>query len=349
MPGLRQIPAHRTTPRLSIRECSANRSALALSMQSQHKLLRSHIDPAGIHLEHPNLLRLRCPLRLPDPVTVSCRPCKFRLKRPQILFSIAEEGGGPIYVQAHGLRGGRPPRRSWLACLMLEVQGGWEGGGRLPADGGKRVRVQAPPASRRSQPHVVAGGASPSPTIEERDGDPTLQEQNDPTDRMPRLMPKRTDIHSILVIGSGPIVIGQACEFDYSGTQAVRALKREGYRVVLVNSNPATIMTDPELADATYVEPLTPEYLEKIVEKERPDALLPTVGGQTGLNLALALAERGILDKWSVKLIGANERAMRLAEDRELFKEAMLEIGAEVPRSGRARSFAEAESIVRGG
>ena len=164
---------------------------------------------------------------------------------------------------------------------------------------------------------------------------------------MPRLMPKRTDIHSILVIGSGTIVIGQACEFDYSGTQAVRALKREGYRVVLVNSNPATIMTDPELADATYVEPLTPEYLEKIVEKERPDALLPTVGGQTGLNLALALAERGILDKWSVKLIGANERAMRLAEDRELFKEAMLEIGAEVPRSGRARSFAEAESIVR--
>jgi carbamoyl-phosphate synthase large subunit len=164
---------------------------------------------------------------------------------------------------------------------------------------------------------------------------------------MPRLMPKRTDIHSILVIGSGPIVIGQACEFDYSGTQAVRALKREGYRVVLVNSNPATIMTDPELADATYVEPLTPEFLEMIVEKERPDALLPTVGGQTGLNLALALAERGILDKWSVKLIGASERAMRLAEDRELFKEAMLEIGAEVPRSGRARSLAEAEAIVR--
>ena len=165
--------------------------------------------------------------------------------------------------------------------------------------------------------------------------------------RMRRLMPKRTDIHSILVIGSGPIVIGQACEFDYSGTQAVRALRSEGYRVVLVNSNPATIMTDPELADATYVEPLTPEFLAKIVEKERPDALLPTVGGQTALNLALALAERGILDKWSVKLIGANEQAMRLAEDRELFKEAMLEIGAEVPRSGRARSLEEAEAIVR--
>ena len=149
------------------------------------------------------------------------------------------------------------------------------------------------------------------------------------------------------MIGSGPIVIGQACEFDYSGTQAVRALKREGFRVVLVNSNPATIMTDPELADATYVEPLTPEFLEKIIEKERPDALLPTVGGQTGLNLALALADRGILDKWSVRLIGANERAMRLAEDRELFKEAMLEIGAEVPRSGRARSLEEAQDIVR--
>ena len=159
-------------------------------------------------------------------------------------------------------------------------------------------------------------------------------------------MPRRNDIESILVIGSGPIVIGQACEFDYSGTQAVRALKREGFRVVLVNSNPATIMTDPELADATYVEPLTPEFLEKIIEKERPDALLPTVGGQTGLNLALALADRGILDKWSVQLIGASERAMRLAEDRELFKEAMLEIGAEVPRSGRARSLEEAQAIV---
>jgi carbamoyl-phosphate synthase large subunit len=159
-------------------------------------------------------------------------------------------------------------------------------------------------------------------------------------------MPKRTDIRSILVIGSGPIVIGQACEFDYSGTQAVRALRREGYRVILVNSNPATIMTDPELADATYVEPLTPEYLTRIVEKERPDAILPTVGGQTGLNLALALAERGVLDKWSVKLIGASEKAMRLAEDRELFKKAMLEIGADVPRSGRARSLPEAERIV---
>ncbi len=159
-------------------------------------------------------------------------------------------------------------------------------------------------------------------------------------------MPRRTDIHSILVIGSGPIVIGQACEFDYSGSQAVRALKREGYRVVLVNSNPATIMTDPELADATYVEPLTPEFLERIVEKERPDAILPTVGGQTALNLALDLADRGILERRNVRLIGANEQAVRLAEDRELFKKAMLEIGAEVPRSGTARTIAEAEQIA---
>src|SRR5215475_3367333 len=120
-------------------------------------------------------------------------------------------------------------------------------------------------------------------------------------------VPKREDIRSILVIGSGPIVIGQACEFDYSGTQAVRALRREGYRVILVNSNPATIMTDPELADATYVEPLTPEFLERILEKERPGAILPTVGGQTALNLALALAERGVLERRNVQLIGANE------------------------------------------
>ena len=158
-------------------------------------------------------------------------------------------------------------------------------------------------------------------------------------------MPKRTDISTILVIGSGPIVIGQACEFDYSGTQAVRALRREGYRVVLVNSNPATIMTDPELADATYVEPLTPAFLERIIERERPDALLPTVGGQTGLNLSLALADSGILDKWSVQLIGASREAVRVAEDRELFKQAMIEIGAEVPRSERARSLEDSERI----
>ena len=160
-------------------------------------------------------------------------------------------------------------------------------------------------------------------------------------------MPKRTDIQKILVIGSGPIVIGQACEFDYSGTQAIRALRREGYRVVLVNSNPATIMTDPELADATYVEPLTLPFLERIIEKERPDALLPTVGGQTGLNLSLALADAGILDKWSVQLIGASRQAVRVAEDRDLFKQAMLEIGAEVPRSERARNLEDADRIAR--
>jgi carbamoyl-phosphate synthase large subunit len=158
---------------------------------------------------------------------------------------------------------------------------------------------------------------------------------------------KRDDIRSILVIGSGPIVIGQACEFDYSGTQAVRALRREGYRVVLVNSNPATIMTDPEIADATYVEPLTVDFLERIVERERPDAILPTVGGQTAINLALALAEKGVLEKRNVRLIGANERAMRLAEDRDLFKRAMLEIGAEVPRSERIRSLPEAEAALK--
>ncbi len=159
-------------------------------------------------------------------------------------------------------------------------------------------------------------------------------------------MPKRTDIHSILIIGSGPIVIGQACEFDYSGTQAVKALKREGYRIVLVNSNPATIMTDPGLADATYVEPLTPEILEKIIEKERPDALLPTVGGQTGLNLGVALAESGVLDRYGVQLIGASLQAMQLAEDRLLFKETMLAAGLDVPRSGLAHSLEEAKAIV---
>ncbi len=158
-------------------------------------------------------------------------------------------------------------------------------------------------------------------------------------------MPKRTDISSILIIGSGPIVIGQACEFDYSGAQACKALKAEGYRVVLVNSNPATIMTDPEMADATYVEPLTVELLEKIIAEERPDALLPTVGGQTGLNLAVALAEQGILERHGIELIGANLRAMRVAEDRDLFKRAMSEAGLESPRSRIAHSLEEAREI----
>ena len=159
-------------------------------------------------------------------------------------------------------------------------------------------------------------------------------------------MPKRTDIHTILVIGSGPIVIGQGCEFDYSGTQAIKALRREGYRVVLVNSNPATIMTDPELADATYVEPLTPEILEQIIVHERPDALLPTVDGQTGLNLAVELAARGVLARYGVQLIGASLNAVHLAEDRLLFKEAMQRAGLDVPRSGLAGSIEEALEIA---
>jgi len=159
-------------------------------------------------------------------------------------------------------------------------------------------------------------------------------------------MPKRTDIKKILLIGSGPIVIGQACEFDYSGTQACKALKEEGYKVVLINSNPATIMTDPEIADRTYVEPITPEIVEKIIEKERPDALLPTIGGQTGLNTAVALAENGVLDKYGVELIGAKLPAIKKAEDRELFKDAMKRIGLEVPESYYVHSKAEAMRAV---
>jgi carbamoyl-phosphate synthase large subunit len=159
-------------------------------------------------------------------------------------------------------------------------------------------------------------------------------------------MPKRTDIESILIIGSGPIVIGQACEFDYSGTQACKALKDEGYRIILVNSNPATIMTDPEFADRTYIEPLTPETLERIIEREKPDAILPTVGGQTGINLAMALYENGALARHNVELIGANAEAIKTAEDRQLFKEKMVEIGVEVPRSTYAATVEHAESFA---
>ena len=140
-------------------------------------------------------------------------------------------------------------------------------------------------------------------------------------------MPKRTDIQSVLIIGAGPIVIGQACEFDYSGTQATRALKEEGYRVILVNSNPATIMTDPDLADATYIEPITGEYVTEIIKKEKPDAILPTVGGQTGLNLSMDLSKEGVLDKFNVQLIGAQVDAIDKAEDRERFKKAMDAVG----------------------
>src|SRR2546429_980932 len=159
-------------------------------------------------------------------------------------------------------------------------------------------------------------------------------------------MPKRTDIHSVLIIGAGPIIIGQACEFDYSGTQACKALKEEGYRVVLVNSNPATIMTDPEFADRTYIEPITPEVIEAIMEREKPDAILPTLGGQTALNAAMELNRNGALARHGVKLIGANAQAIAKGEDRQLFKEAMLRIGLEVPRSGVARSLGEVDRIV---
>jgi carbamoyl-phosphate synthase large subunit len=159
-------------------------------------------------------------------------------------------------------------------------------------------------------------------------------------------MPKRTDISTILVIGAGPIIIGQACEFDYSGTQAIKALKEEGYRVVLVNSNPATIMTDPDMADATYVEPITPEVVERIIEKEKPDALLPTMGGQTALNCALDLFEAGILDKHGVQMIGANADAIDKAENRQRFREAMDKIGLESAISGVAHSMDEAYTVL---
>src|SRR6266851_2525140 len=160
-------------------------------------------------------------------------------------------------------------------------------------------------------------------------------------------MPKRNDIHKILIIGSGPIVIGQACEFDYSGTQACKALRQEGYKVVLVNSNPATIMTDPETADVTYIEPLTVESVSAIIRRERPDALLPTVGGQTALNLAIDLADAGVLEECGVEMIGAKREAIKVAEDRLLFKQAMDEAGLQMPRGGFAKSWAEAESVVK--
>jgi len=159
-------------------------------------------------------------------------------------------------------------------------------------------------------------------------------------------MPKRTDIKKILIIGAGPIVIGQACEFDYSGSQACKALREEGYKVILLNSNPATIMTDPEMADRTYIEPITVEVLEKILEAERPDAILPTLGGQTALNLAVDAANLGVLDKYGVELIGAKLPAIKKAEDRALFKEAMERIGLDLPKSGYAHSTAEALRIV---
>src|SRR6202171_6560370 len=159
-------------------------------------------------------------------------------------------------------------------------------------------------------------------------------------------MPRNNDLHKILLIGSGPIVIGQGCEFDYSGVQACKALREEGYEIVLVNSNPATIMTDPEFADRTYIEPITPEVIEAILEREKPDAILPTMGGQTALNAAMELSRNGALARHNVRLIGANAQAIAKGEDRQLFKEAMLRIGLDVPRSGVAHTIADASRIV---
>ena len=159
-------------------------------------------------------------------------------------------------------------------------------------------------------------------------------------------MPKRTDIKKILIIGSGPIIISQACEFDYSGTQAVKALKEEGYEVVLINSNPATIMTDPELADKTYIEPITPEMVAKVIEKERPDALLPTLGGQTGLNTAIMVAEMGVLEKYGVELLAADIDVIRKAEGREEFRAAMKKIGLKVPESAIVHTVVDALAAV---
>ena len=159
-------------------------------------------------------------------------------------------------------------------------------------------------------------------------------------------MPARDDLNTILVLGAGPIVIGQACEFDYSGTQAVKALKACGYRVVLINSNPATIMTDPDLADATYIEPLTADMVEKVIARERPDAILPTVGGQTALNLAVALSERGALERYDVELIGAKVKAVRTAENRQEFAAAMLRAGLPICAGGFARSVEEGEELL---
>ncbi|MDA1238907.1 MAG: carbamoyl phosphate synthase large subunit, partial [Proteobacteria bacterium] len=160
-------------------------------------------------------------------------------------------------------------------------------------------------------------------------------------------MPKRTDIKSIMIIGAGPIVIGQACEFDYSGAQACKALREEGYRVILVNSNPATIMTDPDMADATYIEPITVEFVAKIIEKERPDALLPTMGGQTGLNISLALDKAGILEKYGVEMIGANRHSIEMAEDRRLFRDAMNRIGIESPKAVVAETLEECLRAIK--
>ena len=160
-------------------------------------------------------------------------------------------------------------------------------------------------------------------------------------------MPKRKDIKKILVVGAGPIIIGQACEFDYSGTQACKALKDEGYKVILINSNPATIMTDPDVADKTYIEPITLTVLEKILAKEKPDAILPTMGGQTALNLAMEAEKKGILRKYKIELIGANSRAISNAEDRKKFRKNMLDIGLDLPKSKIVNNFSQASNALK--
>ena len=160
-------------------------------------------------------------------------------------------------------------------------------------------------------------------------------------------MPKRKDIKKILVVGAGPIIIGQACEFDYSGTQACKALKDEGYKVILINSNPATIMTDPNVADKTYIEPITIKILEKIIQKEKPDAILPTMGGQTALNLAMEAEKKGILKKYRIELIGANSRAISNAEDRKKFRKNMLDIGLDLPKSKVINRYKDAVKVLR--
>src|SRR5210317_775490 len=171
---------------------------------------------------------------------------------------------------------------------------------------------------------------------------PVRHPETSPCCGRPEAVPKREDIKSVLIIGAGPIVIGQACEFDYSGAQACKALREEGYRVIMVNSNPATIMTDPEMADATYIEPIHWSALQGIIAKERPDALLPTMGGQTALNCALDLVRHGVLEKYGVEMIGASREAIDMAEDREQFRNAMLEIGLDVPTAAIAHSLEEA-------
>ena len=160
-------------------------------------------------------------------------------------------------------------------------------------------------------------------------------------------MPKRKDIKKILVVGAGPIIIGQACEFDYSGTQACKALKDEGYKVILINSNPATIMTDPNIADKTYIEPITLEVLEKIVIKEKPDAILPTMGGQTALNLAMEAEKKGVLKKYKIELIGANSKAIANAEDRKKFRKNMIEIGLDLPKSVILNNFSNSKKCLK--